>query len=372
MIVCFKSLSGKQLQIEIDENIPLSNCVEVITQHFGFPVRNLKMVYSGQMVGLDKSLKDIGYNPEKFIIVHLNADRSEEPTAPQEAHENLPNRPVSPPVVPQEAPPENRSERMPPTPNRFMRRNSSERMAPLLSRQPQINSLPDSERFEENVQSIISIGYERELAERALFASFNNLERAVNFIIEGNIPQMNTPVSRSNRRVPPPPANPVRGMRYIPSTLYPPPRTSKCDIYPVKLFISAEDKNKIDANVSSMSLLHKFSVQRPNETHQSLLNWFHDNHPTVFERAVANPAVFYSFLGVFATQDREVTRLQPAEAIPIGQFPLSDEFYSNEDQAAISRLVQSGFPEDYAISIYEVAGRNEAEAQTILRRTRPQ
>jgi len=189
MLVTLKNLQQQTFQIEIAATDTVKLLKEKIESVKGesYKASEQKLIYAGKILVDDDPLSKYNIDEKKFIVVMLSkpkapaatpapAEPSPAPAAPAAAAP-APAAPAPAPAAPApaEPPKEETMETGPATP------------APATGGD---SGLVVGEDYNRMVQNIQDMGYERSQVEAALRASFNNPDRAVEYLLTGIPPQM--------------------------------------------------------------------------------------------------------------------------------------------------------------------------------------
>jgi len=172
MLVTFKTLQNQTFQIDIDPSKSVKALKEKIEAEKGadYPAVGQKLIYAGRILEDVSILNDHGIDEKKFIVIMVTKPKASEP-AQQPAAVTTANPPaaadVPPPVTPAVSTPQVRNE--PPSTG-------------LLAAE---SALIVGEGINQMVQNIMDMGYPRDQVEQALRASFNNPDRAVEYLLNG-------------------------------------------------------------------------------------------------------------------------------------------------------------------------------------------
>ncbi|KAI9555411.1 hypothetical protein GHT06_017926 [Daphnia sinensis] len=179
MLVTFKTLQNTTFQIEIDPSSTVKTLKEKIENEKGvdYPAVGQKLIYAGKILDDHSVLAEHGINEKKFIVIMVTKPKASEPatiTPPEATSQSVTTTPA-PVAAPTPAP------------------------APIVS--PPVTTTGDAsvstgllaaesalivgDDYNQMVQNIMDMGYPRDQVERALRASFNNPDRAVEYLLTG-------------------------------------------------------------------------------------------------------------------------------------------------------------------------------------------
>jgi len=187
MLVTLKNLQQQTFQIEIAATDTVKLLKEKIESVKGesYKASEQKLIYAGKILVDDDPLSKYNIDEKKFIVVMLSKPKvpaaSPAPAAapaepsPAPAPAAATPAPVAAAPTPAEPPKEETMETGPATP------------APPTGGD---SGLVVGEDYNRMVQNIQDMGYERSQVEAALRASFNNPDRAVEYLLTGIPPQM--------------------------------------------------------------------------------------------------------------------------------------------------------------------------------------
>ncbi|XP_068090543.1 UV excision repair protein RAD23 homolog B [Hyperolius riggenbachi] len=229
MQITMKTLQQQTFKIDIDSEETVKALKEKIELEKGkdqFPVAGQKLIYAGKILNDDTALKEYKIDEKNFVVVMVTKPKpSATPSVPTPAPTQpattataapssppqtytpisrtnapvslpfpLPNVPTPSPVStePQtttgtrEEKPEEKTD----SPEETVSPSSTECSVPSDSTRPSIfedatSALVTGQSYENMVTEIMSMGYEREQVIAALRASFNNPDRAVEYLLMG-------------------------------------------------------------------------------------------------------------------------------------------------------------------------------------------
>ncbi|XP_075066413.1 UV excision repair protein RAD23 homolog B isoform X2 [Mixophyes fleayi] len=229
MQIILKTLQQQTFKIEIDGKETVKALKEKIELEKGkdaFPVAGQKLIYAGKILNDDTALKEYKIDEKNFVVVMVTKPKAAAcPSAPASAPAQpastataapasppltytplartnaplslpypLPNIPVPSPFVtvqtptPAPAPAEEKPEEKTDSPEETVSPTSTEGSIPSDSSRPSLFEDATSalgQSYENMVTEIMSMGYEREQVIAALRASFNNPDRAVEYLLMG-------------------------------------------------------------------------------------------------------------------------------------------------------------------------------------------
>jgi len=186
MLVTLKNLQQQTFQIEIDPTETVKALKAKIESEKGdaYKASEQKLIYAGKILVDDDPITKYNIDEKKFIVVMVAKPKAAatpapppaEPAAPVAAP--VPTPAVAAPAAAQEEPMEDKSEEAAAAP-------ASTPAAPVAD-----TGLVMGEDYNRMVQQIMDMGYEKEKVEAALRASFNNPDRAVEYLLTGIPPQL--------------------------------------------------------------------------------------------------------------------------------------------------------------------------------------
>lgn len=225
-----KTLQQQTFKIEIDCEETVKALKEKIELEKGkdqFPVAGQKLIYAGKILNDDTALKEYKIDEKNFVVVMVTKPKpaaapsvpapaptqptstaTAAPSSPPQTYTPitrtnapgslpfpLPNIPIPTPVVTTEpqtttASTEEKPEEKTESPEETVSPSSTEGSVPSDSSRPSLfedatSALVTGQSYENMVTEIMSMGYEREQVIAALRASFNNPDRAVEYLLMG-------------------------------------------------------------------------------------------------------------------------------------------------------------------------------------------
>jgi len=211
MIITLKTLKQQTFKIEVDESESVRTFKEKIEAHKGseFPANCQKLIYAGKILSDDTKISEYDIDEKKFVVIMVTKPQ----TSPPEESTSSESVPISTQVtsnatgqipsktVVQETenpPTEVKCTAVADTKSDSQQKPSecsedtSESLTSVnvegLDISAAESTLVLGEDYERMVSQITEMGYEREEVERALRASFNNPDRAVEYLLTGILP----------------------------------------------------------------------------------------------------------------------------------------------------------------------------------------
>ncbi|KOC63446.1 UV excision repair protein RAD23 like protein B [Habropoda laboriosa] len=187
MIITLKTLQQQTFTVEIDPSQTVRDLKQKIETQKGFPAKYQKLIYAGKILTDDHPLTKYNIDEKKFIVVmvtklktgnghttteeeHASADTKEESSTTSSAAQ-----PSSNPTAQGASNPANTT---------VQEQSAASTTTACVGGQAE-SALLMGEDYNTMVNNIVDMGYEREQVEQALRASFNNPDRAVEYLLTG-------------------------------------------------------------------------------------------------------------------------------------------------------------------------------------------
>lgn len=198
MIVTFKTLQQQSFKIEIEESATvadLKNKLETEKGKDAYPKSNVRLIYAGKILNDDQPLSEYKIDEKGFVVVMV--------TKPKPPPVATPSQPVTTPQSTtatatestarsaDASKPESTDAAKPAVTEETDSTTTStvSTSAPSSSAQEALSTaesqLVTGSEYESMVDQICAMGFEREQVGRALRASFNNPDRAVEYLMTG-------------------------------------------------------------------------------------------------------------------------------------------------------------------------------------------
>ncbi|NWS39015.1 RD23B protein, partial [Probosciger aterrimus] len=393
MQITLKTLQQQTFRIDIDPEQTVKELKEKIESERGkdaFPVAGQKLIYAGKILNDDTALKEYKIDEKNFVVVMVTKAKaatgatqqsnattatSSMTAAPTPITAPLPDAapvpapvplPPGPDVVACESEPvsDPKEEKLPeelPEAPAAISPSPTDSTTGDTSRsnlfEDAISALVTGQSYENMVTEIMSMGYEREQVIAALRASFNNPDRAVEYLLMG-IPRDNQAAAE-----PPPPAASsgasqssavAAAVATIPTT------TSSLGGHPLEFLRNQPQfqqmRQIIQQNPSLLpALLQQIGRENPQLLQQISQHQEHFIH-------MLNEPVLESRQGLGGSDDGASTG-GLAEA---GNGHMNYIQVTPQEKEAIERLKALGFPEGLVIQAYFACEKNENLAANFL------
>ncbi|KOB78187.1 Nuclear excision repair protein Rad23 [Operophtera brumata] len=327
MLVTLKTLQQQSFQIEIDpqETVKALKLKIEVEKGKEYAADNQKLIYAGKILLDDNKLHTYNIDEKKFIVIMVTKAKISEAQPPSTSAptvlENLSTESGDAKATPAEDKPK-------PTP------------APEPASGPQ-DATSDLD-FEATVRSIMDMGYNRQQVEQALHASFNNRERAVEYLITG-----------------------------IPEELLQEQEAEEgTEEDPLAFLRDQPQFQQMRAVIQQNPNLLNAVLQQIGQTNPALLQAI-SQHQQAFVRMLNEPTTTSAGGG---TAGAAATAAALAGAIAAEESPAVDSDsdqpnliqVSPQDKEAIERLKALGFPEHMVIQAYFACEKNENLAANFL------
>jgi len=192
MLLTLKNLQQQTFTVEVDASQTVKSLKQKIESEKGsadYPADHQKLIYAGKILVDDEPLSKYNIDEKKFIVVMVAKPKGSPstPAAPAPAATPAPAAaaaaPEAAPAVAPAATPSSPATAAPTTPSETVRPSATEESsegAPSSG-----SDLVLGEDYNRMVQNIVDMGYPRDQVEVALRASFNNPDRAVEYLLTG-------------------------------------------------------------------------------------------------------------------------------------------------------------------------------------------
>ncbi|NXG94564.1 RD23B protein, partial [Stercorarius parasiticus] len=355
-----------------------------------FPVAGQKLIYAGKILNDDTALKEYNIDEKNFVVVMVTKPKaaagatqqsdatmaaSSATAAPAPATAPIPAAapvpaPVPPPPAPDgvacesrpvSAPKEENPAEKPPEAPATVSPSSTDSTTGDTSRsnlfEDAISALVTGQSYENMVTEIMSMGYEREQVVAALRASFNNPDRAVEYLLMG--------IPGDNQAVAEPPQAASTGASHssavAASVAAIPATTSSLGGHPLEFLRNQPQfqqmRQIIQQNPSLLpALLQQIGRENPQLLQQISQHQEHFIH-------MLNEPVLDSLQGLSGNDDGVSTGGIVAES---GNGRMNYIQVTPQEKEAIERLKALGFPEGLVIQAYFACEKNENLAANFL------
>ncbi|KAI9287378.1 XPC-binding domain-containing protein [Umbelopsis sp. AD052] len=189
MKLTFKTLQQKQFQLDVDEASSVADVKKKIEETQGHPVATQKLIFSGKILADDNTVASYNIGEKDFLVVMVSkpkvtkASTSSAPATPSKAE--TPEQPkTSEPekVVTTETPPATgASTAAAATAETTTTTTTTEESKSLNAS----DALVTGQQYEEAIQNMMEMGFPRDQVIKAMRASFNNPDRAVDYLFSG-------------------------------------------------------------------------------------------------------------------------------------------------------------------------------------------
>ncbi|XP_060862430.1 UV excision repair protein RAD23 homolog B [Metopolophium dirhodum] len=346
MLITFKNLQQHTFKLEIDSDQTVRQLKEKLQAEKGseYLAENQKLIYAGKILSDDTKISDCNIDTKKFVVVMVskaagavsatsatNTDSAADATSVS-ATKSTPS--VSTPSVSTPLIPADNS----PLPIMQPRVAVEQLTSPVETPASEPESAFDEES-ERTIQNIMDMGYERPQVVEALRASFNNPDRAVEYLLTG-IPQelLTDPTISPNRNVLSEDSGDLSGSSQVPAT----------------------DPLAFLRNQPTFQQMRTVVQQNP-ELLNSVLQQIGQTNPALLQMISNNQEAFVRMLN----EPNEGAAAAPAAASrgPADGFEVP---VSTQDKEAIDRLKALGFPEHQVVQAYFACEKNENMAANLL------
>jgi len=175
VIITLKNLQQQTFTVTVDDDLTVRDLKEEIQKAKGvdYPVEGQKLIYAGKILADESKLKEYEIDEKKFVVVMVSKPKPTVPTPPE-----------TPPPASKDTPAAAADPGAASTTGDSAPATTTPVVPPASGAVGESVLLSGSE-FDQTVQSIMAMGYDRPEVERALRASFNNPDRAVEYLLNG-------------------------------------------------------------------------------------------------------------------------------------------------------------------------------------------
>lgn len=200
MLITFKTLQQKTFKIEIEETETIKVLKEKIAEERGneFPVEGQKLIYAGKILDDEKKVSEYNIDPVKnFVVVMAVKPKTKPAEKPKDTAASSSTDSSASSSTP--TPVSSTTESTPATSSTIITSDTtSTTSTPTPAQQPSTTSTVSADnmlllgdQLETSVTELMQLGFPRDQVLRALQSSFNNADRAAEYLLSGNIPNIN-------------------------------------------------------------------------------------------------------------------------------------------------------------------------------------
>jgi len=378
MKITFKTLQSQTFEVETDTNKKVKELKEQIEKERGvdYPAGCQKLIYAGKILDDDTTLDNYNLDEKKFVVIMVAKTKTPPPVGPQD-----PTASAAAEVkkeeekVPDSKPPEV----TPPVENKTPPAATTPTSEQSVGVGAAESTLLTGSAYSDMVQNIVDMGYTKEQVEAALRASFNNPDRAVEYLITGipdaaygiaEPPSFDAPATTesSQSATTPTPATPTQAAD-TPATQ--PAGTPNPDVDPLGFLRSQPQFQQMRSVLRENPQLLNPVLQQIGQTNPRLLQLISQNQEP-FVRMLNEPEGESEGSGGGGGVSTPQSGgggggggSQPSEAVLQGLLPTEIQV-TPQDKEAIERLKALGFPEHLVVQAYFACEKNENLAANFL------
>lgn len=363
MLITIKTLQQQTFKIDINPEDTVKRLKEKIAEdkRGEYKPDNQKLIYAGKILEDGKTVGEYKIEEKSFVVVMLtkgaqpSSTASTSSTAAAAPASEKPTEPKTSPVVQPTEKVESAAEPAKEPVTEETASTVTPDIEPIATDESEVSSaestLVTGPDYEKVVTQIMGMGFDREQVVRALQASFNNPDRAVEYLCCG-IPDVPAPTT-DNPPVGQAPINPA-----------PPPAATTTTTTTTSNPQSQSSSDDPLAFLRNYPQFHhmKQLVQRDSSLLPSYLQQIQQSNPQLIQLITENQPRFVQMLNEPDVPGDEVTP-PPQAGAPEGAHYIQ---ISVEERQAIDRLKQLGFPEEQCVQAYFACENNEELAANFL------
>ncbi|XP_013888547.1 UV excision repair protein RAD23 homolog B [Austrofundulus limnaeus] len=373
MLITLKTLQQQTFKVDIDEEETVKTLKERIEQEKGeehFPFAGQKLIYAGKILNDDTPLKEYKMDEKNFVVVMVTKPKTAPVTSQTSAAPVAPAAPAAPPASssssskPAEQPsPDDKPEEKQPSAAEPSSEPSSTTVgsseastsSDLISEA--VSTLVTGSSYDAMVNEMMLMGYEREQVVSALRASYNNPDRAMEYLLSGIPGRDQGPATGPDAAAPP--AAPASSVSAPANTGSSPSAAGGEN--PLSFLRSQPQfqvmRQLIQQNASLLpTLLQEIGRENP-ELLQEI-----SNHQEQFIQMLNEPNTD----PVPGGEEREARGAGRVGGEATSGSHVSYIQVTPQEKEAIERLKALGFPEGLVIQAYFVCEKNENLAANFL------
>lgn len=388
MIITLKTLQQQTFKVEIDGESLVKQLKERIEAEKGkdYPAAGQKLIYAGKILDDEKKIEEYKIEEKNFVVVMVTKPKAATPKPSETTAASPPateSAAAAPPAVSAAAP----APAPAPTPARADTEgrgdntaaatlstsdtglstgsDSSDLGATGTAVQSAESTLVTGTAYENMVTEMMHMGFEREQVVRALRASFNNPDRAVEYLL-GGIPEVAV-----QEETPPVPAAgnpPAAGTPASTGTGTPATGTTGTSPPVNPAQGGAEDQLAFLRTQPQFQRMRNAIRENPGLL-PALLQQIGQSNPPLLSLISQNQERFVQMLNEPDPAEGEEGGVQPQGAGGGSGGPLGGPGYIHvtpQEKEAIERLKALGFPEGMCIQAYFACEKNEDLAANFL------
>jgi len=333
MKITLKNLQQQTFQVEIDSSKTVKDLKQKIETEKGkdYPAENQRLIYAGKILTDDNAISEYNIDEKKFIVVMVTKPKQTEKSDSGDGNSVTTTASVTPSATLTASVPTTESNTTQSTVVPPVEANISNAESTLLM----------GEEYQTMVRNIMDMGYEKEQVEAALRASYNNPDRAVEYLING-IP----PILDEQEAV-----NESADMSGVDE------RQSDADD-PLAFLRNQPQFQQMRSVIQHNPQLLNAVLQQIGQTNPALLQLISQNQEA-FVRMLNEP-----------TQGAPAVPANAPAAAPLGTQAAGGQpgmiQVTPQDKDAIERLKALGFPEHLVVQAYFACEKNENLAANFL------
>merc|ERR1712000_710864 len=215
MKLTLKTLKQEALDVEVDPSSTIVQVKEKILAKYNHSVESQRLIFAGKILDDNSTVESYNITEKDFLVLMVRKTAVKPTTS---APPPEPVQPVAPPPVVEPTPV---APSQPPAPEPAPVPEPSPVAEPAPAAQGGLsdNSMVANSEVEAMVDRISEMGFEKDQVRLALQASFNNPDRAVEYLMTG-IPESALQMNRPNPAAQQPASNPAGDQGAIPGNLF--------------------------------------------------------------------------------------------------------------------------------------------------------
>ncbi|KAL1917425.1 uncharacterized protein VTP21DRAFT_3818 [Calcarisporiella thermophila] len=370
MKITVKTLNQKNFQIEAEPEDKVGDLKRKIEENHGHSASLQKLIFSGKVLNDDQTVSDCKLSEKDFLVLMVSKPRA---TSSQQQATS------SKPTVPVNTAPTNTPSATAPVPDSINKPESTQLTTASLpsqsasssglttpatdtDTQPSTGSAWDSSnalltgaQYETAIQNMMEMGFDRNEVIRAMRASYNNPDRAVEYLMTG-IPEnllreQTSPSAQPPRSAAAQPHESLQGSQ-------PSPQQQQQQTQQQQAEQQQADFSFL-RNQPQFQQLRQLVQQNPTLL-QPLLQQLGHSNPQLLQLINSNPDAFLRLLGATGSEGDVGGGMG---GIPPGGTVIH---VTPEEKAAIDRLEALGFDRETVIQAYFACDKNEEMAANFL------